>query len=163
MTLSASLLPMPGSAARNTLIRYQNLAAKFEHRSVGSQALRDGVTREEAGLVHRGQAAQTMCPIAQSLEEIGDRWSLLIIRDALDGARRFSEFQRNLGVGRNVLSARLSKLVSLNVLRMQAASDGSMYREYVLTEKGESLRTVMFALRRWGEEFVLAPTDAHRT
>ncbi|MFD0056935.1 MULTISPECIES: winged helix-turn-helix transcriptional regulator [unclassified Streptomyces] len=113
--------------------------------------------------MHRGQAAQTMCPIAQSLEEIGDRWSLLIIRDALDGARRFSEFQRNLGVGRNVLSARLSKLVSLNVLRMQPASDGSMYREYVLTEKGESLRTVMFALCRWGEEFVLTPTGARRT
>jgi DNA-binding HxlR family transcriptional regulator len=103
-----------------------------------------------------------MCPIALSLDEIGDRWSLLIVRDALGGARRFGEFRSNLGVGRNVLSSRLSKLVSLDVLRMQPASDGSVYREYVLTEKGESLRTVMFALQRWGEDFILTPAASRR-
>ncbi|MFF8096917.1 winged helix-turn-helix transcriptional regulator [Streptomyces sp. NPDC016675] len=122
----------------------------------------DRATREEVGLVYRSQTAQTMCPIALSLDEIGDRWSLLIVRDALGGARRFGEFRSNLGVGRNVLSSRLSKLVSLDVLRMQPASDGSVYREYVLTEKGESLRTVMFALQRWGEDFILTSAASRR-
>jgi DNA-binding HxlR family transcriptional regulator len=90
------------------------------------------------------------------LEQIGDRWTLLIVREALDGVSRFGEFHRNLGLGRNILSARLSKLVSLGILRMQPASDGSPYREYVLTEKGESLRPVILALHRWGEEYLFS-------
>ncbi len=96
------------------------------------------------------------CPVARSLDQIGDRWTLLIVREALDGVSRFGEFHRNLGLGRNILSARLSKLVSLGILRMQPASDGSPYREYVLTEKGESLRPVILALHRWGEEYLFS-------
>ncbi|AVH54758.1 transcriptional regulator [Streptomyces dengpaensis] len=94
------------------------------------------------------------CPVARSLDQIGDRWSLLIIRDALDGVRRFNEFQKHLGLARNILSSRLAKLVSHGILRLQPASDGSAYQEYVLTEKGESLRLVLNALHQWGGDFL---------
>ncbi len=73
------------------------------------------------------------CPVARSLNVIGDRWSLLIVRDAFDGMRRFSDFQRNLGMARNVLADRLRRLVKAGILDMQPASDGSAYQEYVLT------------------------------
>jgi DNA-binding HxlR family transcriptional regulator len=81
---------------------------------------------------------------------IGDRWSLLIVRDAFDGMRRFGDFQRSLGVARNILSDRLKKLVDAGILAMQGASDGTAYQEYVLTTKGESLFPIVVALRQWG-------------
>lgn len=90
------------------------------------------------------------CPVARCVNLIGDRWSLLIVRDAFDGMRRFGDFQRSLGVARNILSDRLKKLVEAGVLEMQDASDGTAYQEYVLTPKGESLFPVIVALRQWG-------------
>ena len=66
-----------------------------------------------------------LCPIARTLDAIGDWWSLLIIRDALIGARRFSQFQKNLGVAKNILTVRLRSLVSQGILEVQQASDGS--------------------------------------
>jgi DNA-binding HxlR family transcriptional regulator len=79
------------------------------------------------------------CPVARSVDLIGDRWSLLIVRDAFDGMHRFGDFQRSLGVARNILSDRLRKLVDAGILATRAASDGSAYQEYVLTAKGEQL------------------------
>ena len=76
------------------------------------------------------------CPVARCVNLIGDRWSLLIVRDAFDGMRRFGDFQRSLGVARNILSDRLKKLVDAGVLELQDASDGTAYQEYVLTNKG---------------------------
>ena len=96
------------------------------------------------------------CPVARSVDCIGDRWSLLIIRDAFDGVRRFSDFQRSLGMARNILSDRLRKLVEAGVLELQTASDGSSYQEYVLTRKGQSLFPVVVALRQWGEKHLFA-------
>ncbi|MGW1729086.1 winged helix-turn-helix transcriptional regulator [Streptomyces sp. NPDC002306] len=92
------------------------------------------------------------CPIARSLSDIGDWWSLLIVRDALSGMTRFSEFQRSLGCAKNILSARLAKLVERGVLTLGPASDGSAYTEYRLTDKGKALRVPLVALRQWGEE-----------
>jgi DNA-binding HxlR family transcriptional regulator len=91
------------------------------------------------------------CPIARALDVIGDWWSLLIVRDAFLGKRRFSEFQRGLGLAKNILCTRLRKLVSHGVLEARAASDGSAYQEYALTEKGRGLYLVLVALRQWGE------------
>lgn len=91
------------------------------------------------------------CPVARSLDAIGDWWSLLIVRDAFLGRRRFCEFQRSLGTARNILAARLRKLVAHGVLEVAAASDGGAYQEYVLTEKGRGLYLVLLALRQWGE------------
>ncbi|MEV4600063.1 helix-turn-helix domain-containing protein [Amycolatopsis sp. NPDC049253] len=91
------------------------------------------------------------CPVARSLGEVGDWWSLLIVRDALNGVSRFSDFQRSLGCARNILSTRLAKLVEAGVMTTGPASDGSPYHEYRLTEKGKALRIVLVALRQWGE------------
>jgi len=101
------------------------------------------------------------CPVARSVDIVGDRWSLLIIRDAFDGTRRFGDFQRSLGVARNILSDRLRSLVDTGVLETQAASDGTAYQEYVLTAKGESLFTVVLALRQWGEAHLFARGERH--
>lgn len=90
---------------------------------------------------------------------IGDWWSLLIVRDAFLGKRRFGEFQKSLGLAKNILCARLQKLVSHGVLEMVPASDGSAYQEYALTEKGRSLYTVLVALRQWGESCLFQPGE----
>ncbi|WP_432377413.1 winged helix-turn-helix transcriptional regulator [Duganella sp. P38] len=103
------------------------------------------------------------CPVARAVDLVGDRWSMLIIRDAMDGIRRFGDFQRNLGVARNILSDRLSALVDAGLLAIQPASDGSAYQEYVLTAKGESLFPAIVALRQWGERHLFAPGEAHST
>jgi DNA-binding HxlR family transcriptional regulator len=93
-----------------------------------------------------------VCPIARSLDIVGDWWSLLIIRDALGGLRRFNEFQRNLGMAKNILSARLKAMVEQGIMTVEPASDGSAYQEYLLTEKGKALMPVLAALGQWGTE-----------
>ena len=84
---------------------------------------------------------------------IGDWWSLLIIRDAFLGIRRFSEFQKNIGLAKNILTVRLRALVEHGILTTAPASDGSAYQEYVLTPKGRGLFPILVALRQWSEEF----------
>ena len=91
------------------------------------------------------------CPIARTLDVIGDWWSLLIVRDAFLGKRRFGEFQTSLGLAKNILCARLRKLVAHEILKVVPASNGSAYQEYALTEKGRRLYIVLIALRQWGE------------
>ena len=69
------------------------------------------------------------CPVARALEILGDRWALMILRDAFDGLRRFSEFQKNLGLAKNILASRLKLLVESGLLMTQPASDGSADKE----------------------------------
>jgi DNA-binding HxlR family transcriptional regulator len=88
------------------------------------------------------------CPIARALDAVGDWWSLLIVRDAMFGLRRFGEFQKSLGVAKNILTARLRGLVAAGIL--ETAPNGA-HNEYVLTRKGRDLFTVLVALRQWGE------------
>ena len=99
------------------------------------------------------------CAIARALDAIGDWWSLLIVRDAMSGKRRFGEFQKSLGLAKNVLTVRLRKLVEVGILVLEPASDGSAYKEYVLTEKGERLHVAIVAIWQWGEEFAFAPDE----
>ncbi len=99
------------------------------------------------------------CPVARALEAIGDRWSLMIVRDAFDDIRRFSEFQKNLGVARNILTARLKALVEVGVFEVRPASDGSAYKEYVLTEQGREIFPIVVSLRQWGERFLFEPHE----
>jgi DNA-binding HxlR family transcriptional regulator len=99
------------------------------------------------------------CPVARTLEAIGDRWSLMIIRDAFDDIRRFSEFQKNLGVAKNILASRLKTLVEAGVFDVLPASDGSAYKEYVLTEKGRQIFPVVVAMRQWGERHLFKPQE----
>jgi DNA-binding HxlR family transcriptional regulator len=97
------------------------------------------------------------CPVARSLDVIGDWWSLLIIRDAFLGARRFGEFQKSLGLAKNILTVRLRALVDDGILKTAPASDGSAYQEYVLTPKGRGIFPILVALRQWSEEFSSEP------
>ena len=104
-------------------------------------------------MVKRTSLEKAECPIARSLDAIGDWWSLLIIRDAFLGIRRFSEFQKNIGLAKNILTVRLRALVDHGILTTAPASDGSAYQEYVLTPKGRGLFPILVALRQWSEEF----------
>lgn len=110
-------------------------------------------------MVKRTSFEGDACPIARSLEAIGDRWSLLIIREALFGLRRFGEFQSKLGMAKNILSTRLRALVDHGILTTAPASDGSPYEEYVLTPKGRGVFPVLVALRQWGEDFDDRPSE----
>lgn len=101
------------------------------------------------------------CPVARALDVIGDWWSLLIMRDIFDGRRRFSELQSGLGIAKGMLATRLRDLVERGVLTTSPASDGSAYREYVLTEKGSGLFLVIVALRQWGEDHLYRPEERH--
>ena len=100
----------------------------------------------------RVHSSSVTCPVARAIDVIGDRWSLLILRDALDGVRRFGDFQRSLGVAKNILSDRLRRLVEAEVLALVPASDGSTYQEYTLTPTGAQLFPVVTAIRQWGEK-----------
>ena len=104
-------------------------------------------------MVKRTSFEKAECPVARSLDALGDWWSLLIIRDAFLGLRRFSEFQKNIGLAKNILTVRLRALVDHGILRTVPASDGSAYQEYVLTPKGRGVFPVLVALRQWSEEF----------
>ena len=111
------------------------------------------VTDPEDAMVKRTSFEGDECPIARSLDAIGDWWSLLIIRDALLGIRRFGEFQKSLGLAKNILTVRLRALVDQGILKTAPASDGSAYLEYVLTPKGRGVFPILVALRQWSEEF----------
>ncbi|MEU8872136.1 helix-turn-helix domain-containing protein [Streptomyces javensis] len=101
------------------------------------------------------------CPVARTVNAIGDWWSLLIVRDAFDGSRRFGEFQRSLGIAKNILAARLRALEEAGVLRAEPAPDGGSHREYLLTDKGRALFPVIVSLRQWGEEQCFTPGEDH--
>ncbi|OWQ85641.1 transcriptional regulator [Roseateles aquatilis] len=103
------------------------------------------------------------CPVARAVDVLGDRWSLLIVRDAFDEKRRFGDFQRSLGIAKNILADRLRRLVEAEILRTQPAADGSAFQEYVLTAKGTTLFPVVVALRQWGERHLFARGERHST
>lgn len=100
------------------------------------------------------------CPVARALEVLGDRWALMILRDAFDGLRRFSEWQKNLGLAKNILAARLKLLVEAGLLAQQPASDGSAYKEYVLTEQGRAVFPIVIGLRQWGERYLFTEGES---
>jgi DNA-binding HxlR family transcriptional regulator len=92
------------------------------------------------------------CSIAQCLEVVGEWWSLLIVRDAFLGVRRFDEFQQRLGISRNILNQRLARLVDAGVLARVPYSEHPPRSEYRLTEKGLDLWPVITTMRQWGDK-----------
>jgi len=94
-----------------------------------------------------------VCSIARSLELVGERWSLLVVREIFHGRRKFSEMQRSLGVARNVLTARLQRMVDEGILERRPYSERPERYEYFLTEKGLDLWPVMIALMHWGDKY----------
>ena len=95
------------------------------------------------------------CSVAQSLEVIGEWWTLLILRDAFLGVTRFDDFAKRLGIARNVLTARLETLVEHDVFVRVPYDEARGRSDYVLTEKGRALLPVMTAIRRWGDEWIV--------
>jgi DNA-binding HxlR family transcriptional regulator len=104
-------------------------------------------------VLHRTYEDQ-VCSIARSLELIGERWTILILRDAFLGVRRFDDFQRSLGVSRGVLTDRLKGLVEDGVLERRRYQEHPPRHEYRLTDKGRDLWPVTVALVKWGDRYL---------
>ena len=96
------------------------------------------------------------CPIARTLDVVGEWWTIVLIRDAFRGARRFEDF-RSVGIADNILSARLKKLVDEGILERRAYQERPERFEYVLTEKGRDLLPVLGALGIWGKKWTQGP------
>ena len=94
------------------------------------------------------------CSVARTLSVIGDRWTLLVLRDAFLRTRRFEDFQRQLGVTRHLLAGRLRKLVAAGILERVRYQEKPARYEYRLTEKGRDLYPVIVALLRWGDRWM---------
>ena len=94
------------------------------------------------------------CSVARALELVGERWTLLVIRDAFLGRRRFEEFQDSLGIARNVLADRLQKLVDHGIFERVRYQERPERFEYRLTPKGRDLRLALAALMQWGDTYV---------
>ena len=94
------------------------------------------------------------CSIARALEEVGEWWSLLIVRECTQGARRFEEFHNELGIARNVLTARLERLTQLEILERYPIEDRANTHGYRLTPKGEDLCPVLVTLMQWGDRWL---------
>lgn len=99
------------------------------------------------------------CPIARTLERVGEWWSILILRDALHGLTRFDQFQDSLGIAPNMLARRLSALVEAGMLERRLYSEKPPRHEYVLTELGRDFRSVIVAMYAWGNKH-FAPEGA---
>ena len=99
--------------------------------------------------------ADMNCSIAQTLEVIGEWWTLLILRDAFFGVRRFDDFVERLGISRNVLTNRLDTLVDAGVLERLPYDQGRSRYDYVLTDKGRALWPILVTMRQWGDEWIL--------
>jgi DNA-binding HxlR family transcriptional regulator len=102
--------------------------------------------------MQRKNFAHMQCPVARSLERVGEWWSILILRDAVYGLKRFDEFQKSLDIAPNMLTRRLNALVKSGLLKRQRYSDKPPRYEYVLTDRGRDFRPVLIALLTWGNK-----------
>src|SRR5580704_4219595 len=103
--------------------------------------------------MERKSFADMHCSVAQSLEVVGEWWSMLILRDVFLGVTRFDDFQQRLGISRNILNQRLNHLVEAGVLAKVPYSEHPPRHDYRLTEKGRDLWPVLTALRQWGDRY----------
>ena len=92
------------------------------------------------------------CSLAQTLNIIGERWTLLILRDAFFGSKRFSQFERSLGIAKNILSTRLNTLVDEGIMEKRVSAEGA-HPEYVLTEMGLDLQPILLSMTHWGDRY----------
>jgi DNA-binding HxlR family transcriptional regulator len=104
------------------------------------------------GTMQRKTFGNMQCPIARSLERVGEWWSILILRDAFHGLTRFDQFQKNLDIAPNMLTRRLHALVASGLLERRRYSERPPRYEYVLTERGRDFRPVLWALLSWGNK-----------
>jgi DNA-binding HxlR family transcriptional regulator len=102
--------------------------------------------------MERKSFGRMQCPIARSLERVGEWWSILILRDAFKGVSRFDQFQKSLGIAPNMLTRRLNTLVDSGLLERRLYSEKPPRHEYVLTDRGRDFRPVLWALVAWGNK-----------
>ena len=95
------------------------------------------------------------CSVAHALDRIGEWWTMLILREAFFGTRRFEDFQRHLGIARNILTIRLCKLCDSGILERVPVKDGARRQEYRLTNMGRDLLPILVALTQWGDRWIL--------
>jgi DNA-binding HxlR family transcriptional regulator len=105
----------------------------------------------------RGRIANAQCSMARAMDVVGDRWSILILREAYYGTKRFDEFAFYIGVAPNILSNRLKKLVDAGVMTRVPLPEHSGRYEYVLTEKGRDFFPAYLALKKWGDDWLAEP------
>ncbi len=106
------------------------------------------------------ELATDWCPVARAMSVIGDRWTLLIVRDCFLGKSRFEEFQKSLGVTRHVLSDRLKRLVELGVLERNAYSERPLRYAYSLSDKGRDFAPALIGLKDWGKKHMPVRREA---
>jgi DNA-binding HxlR family transcriptional regulator len=105
----------------------------------------------------RSRIANKECSVARAMDAIGDRWSILLLREAYYGTKRFDEFQYYVGLASNILSTRLKKLVDAGIMTRVALPEHTGRYEYVLTEKGRDFFPTYLALKKWGDVWLAEP------
>lgn len=105
----------------------------------------------ETQLAPNPQSGPRACSIADALEILGDRWSLLVVRECSYGVHRFNDIQRNTGAATDILTSRLKRLEAAGILRREPYSSRPVRHEYFLTKTGEELFPILLALREWGQ------------
>jgi DNA-binding HxlR family transcriptional regulator len=104
-----------------------------------------------------GRLANAQCSMARAMDVVGDRWSILILREAYYGTRRFDEFEYFIGVAPNILSNRLKRFVDAGIMRRVPLPEHSTRYDYVLTEKGRDFFPAYLALKKWGDDWLAEP------
>jgi DNA-binding HxlR family transcriptional regulator len=105
----------------------------------------------------KGRLANKQCSMARAMAVVGDRWSMLILREAYYGTKRFDEFEYYIGVAPNILSARLKRFVDTGIMRRVALPEHSKRHHYLLTEKGRDFFPAYLALKKWGDDWLAEP------
>jgi DNA-binding HxlR family transcriptional regulator len=117
--------------------------------------------------VKRTRFSQWPCSVARTVDLLGDWWTPLVLRDAYYGVRRFDDFQRDLKIGRNILTERLNRLVDEGLLERVPYQERPVRHEYLLTDKGRDFFPVMVAMMRWGDRWLTGdegpPLTLHHT
>jgi DNA-binding HxlR family transcriptional regulator len=129
---------------------------------LGGAQVSPGLGGAQVSPVDWRAVAARPCPVASTLDLVGDRWSMLVVRDVMYGNRRFDDLVERLGVSRATLSDRLRRLTEAGILAPTEYADGRgrIRREYRLTERGTDLRFVLIALREWGDRHLLGASRA---
>jgi DNA-binding HxlR family transcriptional regulator len=104
-----------------------------------------------------GRRANAQCSMARAMAVVGDRWSILILREAYYGTRRFDEFEYYIGVAPNILSNRLRRFVDAGIMRRVPLPEHSSRYDYVLTDKGRDFFPAYLALKKWGDDWLAEP------
>lgn len=102
------------------------------------------------------------CSLAQTLNIIGERWTLLILRDAFFGTKRFGRFEKSLGIAKNILTVRLNMLIEEGIMQKRTSAEGA-HPEYVLTAKGLDLQPILLSMTHWGDKYKPNPAGIRLT